>query len=119
MKKFFLALALCLACTSPTSVPDEFSILRPPLVYRDWYSQVEQCSGRTGDFDRIRWYIVPGAKWYGERHQQNINGLWTDGHRIFIAEFEIFNVYLVKHEMLHDLGFEHEDVEVLTRCAKP
>lgn len=119
MRKLLFVVFVVLACSPPTGVPDDFEPFEPPLVYRDWYAQVEACAERTGDFGRIRWYLVPGTGWYSERHGTYVNGLWTSGHKIYVAESYVFYEPLIKEEMVHDLGFNHdaEGEVVLERCV--
>lgn len=73
----------------------------PPAVYREWWARTEECSGITGDFDRIEWLMVPGRS-FACRSGQCV-GHWHPDHQIYIAEEWVENEMVVRHEMLHDL----------------
>jgi hypothetical protein len=75
----------------------------PLPSYRDWFREVEQDAGLTGDFDRIRWYRVPGDRWSNGDHA-GIRGMWVKrGNRIYIAQVYWGDSRVVKHEVLHYL----------------
>ena len=61
----------------------------------------EACSGRTGDFDRVRWSVIEGHSFPCASGQ--CAGHWESGHHIFIASDWQTNEMVVRHEMLHDL----------------
>lgn len=73
----------------------------PPPEFREWFARTEACSGRTGDFDRIRWYVVDGESFPcpGGR----CVGRWNDNHHIYLASAYAGSELVVRHEMLHDL----------------
>lgn len=93
------------ACSHPTEpgFPSTAVALYPPAPYRLWWALTESCSRLTGNFDRVRWYVVPG----GDRI--NVNGQLYDGewfpqsNRIVLATPSIFRGGLVRHEILHAL----------------
>lgn len=71
----------------------------PPAIYRQWYSDVEKCSGLTGDFDAIRWQHV-----YDLRDGQTMyRAYWYPRHTITLRDDFRFDEQVVKHEMMHDL----------------
>lgn len=75
--------------------------ITPPSWFRDWWSKTEACSGRTGDFDRVKWFVVegPGFKCPGG----TCAGHWESSHEIFLAGDYRNNELVVRHEMLHEL----------------
>jgi hypothetical protein len=73
----------------------------PPAVYREWWAKTEACSGRTGDFDRVRWSVVEGRSFSCSSGQ--CAGHWRTDHHIFLASDWVMDEMVVRHEMLHDL----------------
>ncbi len=71
-----------------------------PVVYAQWYTELEQCTGRRGTFDELRWFVVPRWTLVPGRH---VFGLALPNHRIVLAAGMESQEWLVKHEMLHDL----------------
>ena len=75
--------------------------LKPPSLYREWWARTEACSGRTGDFDRVSWFVVDGP---GFACPGGVcAGHWESTHRIFLAGDYRQNELVVRHEMLHEL----------------
>ena len=109
-----LAGAAVLGCEVPTS-PEGAVPLSRPAVYAEWWQDVEQCAGVTGDMDRINWYVVPCAEGEtGFRCDVTADGVcageWRAPHVIELAgpnrifpEGYADDEWTVKHEMLHDL----------------
>jgi hypothetical protein len=73
----------------------------PPAIYRSWWAKTEACSGLSGDYDRVRWEVVPGTGF--ECSSGQCAGHWQSDHRIWIAGEYLENEMVVRHEMLHDL----------------
>jgi hypothetical protein len=110
-------------CEAPTA-PAGAQRLTPPPVYSQWWHEVEQCSGLTGDMGRISWYVVPCEK--GESGfpcdaapDHLCGGEWEWPHAILLAgpnrvltQGYADDEWTVKHEMLHDLtqSGEHDDL---------
>lgn len=73
----------------------------PPERYAPWWEETRVCSGLSGRFESIRWFVVPG------RSFECPTGLcvarWEPGHRIYLAEQWADHEMVVRHEMLHDL----------------
>ena len=93
------------ACDLPTApgFPADAVPFAPPAAYRTWWDMTAACAGVSQDFDRVRWFIVPGARsipYDGAEYQ----GLWyRAGNRIVLAEQSMLRGGLVRHEMLHAL----------------
>jgi hypothetical protein len=70
--------------------------IKAPASWRRIYHEVEQCAGRRGDYDAIRWGVMeaplqgPKGPTYG----------FTVGHRIVLLRGD--TTYL-RHEMLHHI----------------
>jgi hypothetical protein len=75
--------------------------MRPPAVYREWWTKTEACSGLSGNFDRIEWSVVPGNSF--SCASGRCAGHWQSEHQIYIASDWTQNELVVRHEMLHDL----------------
>ncbi len=75
--------------------------IEPPAKFRTWFAKTEACSGLSGEFQRIRWFVVDGAGF--DCPGGKCVGRWNDDHRIFIAGDYLDNELVVRHEMLHDL----------------
>lgn len=92
----------------PGAVP-----LSPPAKYRFWWSMVESCSGHTGDFDSVRWYVLPGA----ERLPNGASGQWHGATREILL-VEHVPASTARHEILHALlpVHGHPRDQFLGRC---
>jgi hypothetical protein len=121
----YLVLAVALAATGCESIIDPELLLPPNPVpttpsvdYATWYTQAEACTGVTGDFDRVRWFSVPGERWWDPLWEQYAIGTWRSPHDIYIAEAHLDNEDVVKHEIVHDLlqGGHTNDVR-FKRCS--
>jgi hypothetical protein len=101
---FSVALVFAAArCSSPTdSLPSGAVPLNPPAIYETWWHEVEQCSGKTGDFAAISWYYVPGQGDFTVGSNPDIVGVWQASHHsITLAQSVWENAEVVRHEELH------------------
>jgi hypothetical protein len=77
----------------------------PPMSYRAQWDSAQACSGKTGDFDRLKFYVIPGMDFPCPTGR--CIGEWSPPHHISIAEnWQNIN-WVVRHEMLHDLVGKH------------
>lgn len=95
-----VCVGLLTACENPVMAGVE--PFDPPPIYREWYAELEKCSGLRGDYDALRFYtaesIVAGGKPKG--------GYWRPPDTITLqnnAVASVFAWFIVKHEMMHDL----------------
>lgn len=72
-----------------------------PPEYRVWFDRTVACSGRTLPFDRLQFFIVPGADF--ECPSGRCVGRWEPPYRIYLAEAWARSELVVRHEMLHAL----------------
>lgn len=96
-----LALGAVLGCAADASAPSTHERFEAPAVYRTWFASTQACSGLTGDFERLRFYRVPGDEFACPSGM--CVARWTDAHEIFVAEAFLQNEMVLRHEMLHDL----------------
>ncbi|HEU5169533.1 MAG TPA: hypothetical protein VFU46_03285 [Gemmatimonadales bacterium] len=81
--------------------PEGDAPMEAPAEYRAWFARTEACSGREGDFDRIRWHVVDGESF--ECPSGRCVGRWNNSHDIYIASVYVRHELVVRHEMLHEL----------------
>lgn len=109
--------ALCLAlgigllsCASPAAPVAPAALanatpLAPPGWYASAYAAMEQCSGLTGDFSRIRWYHVAGSRVRAPDSGGYAAAVtYPSLHTIVIADFYANDTIVVRHEVMHDLA---------------
>ena len=107
-RKTALALTLvsaftrCASSTDPDPLPARAVAMGAPPIYETWWHEVEQCSGKTGDFAAISWYYVPGPGTFVVGSNPEIVGLWQESNNsITLAEFAREYAPVVRHEELH------------------
>jgi hypothetical protein len=91
----------------------------PPLSYREMWTRTEACSGVRGNFDRIRWWVVPGVEAFEYKADEPYaDGLWDSDGDITLAGGVLSHPMVVRHEMLHALGFgaAHPSVPFADPC---
>lgn len=74
--------------------PSKDDPYQPFPEYRAWWAEVQGCSGRFGDFNKLQFYVLePASRYAGRRF----------GDKIWIREAYVFSRRVVEHEMLHVL----------------
>ena len=116
------AAAACWSAFAP-GLPQHSRPFDAPAVYARWWAMTEACSGRSRDLASIRWYRVPGSA-FRDGEQQRVGGAFNaHGRRIVLAQPELYDGPIVRHEMLHALldgttgGNGHPRAEFLGSCA--
>jgi hypothetical protein len=78
----------------PLAVPDRYAV---------WWEVTEQCSGLSGRFADVHWYVIPNVTSFTVDREQYNGYWWLSGNRIVLAGGSILDGTLVRHEMLHAL----------------
>ena len=102
-------LSLALACdgaTDPHVALGAVSIT-PPSQYAVWWRLTQSCSGLTGDYATVKWYVVPNTTTINDAGKQ-VDAYWiSNPDRIILADARRNDGKIVRHEMLHAL--RHRD----------
>jgi len=112
------------ACTalapSAVALPAGAVQIATPVVYREWFQRTEACSGRTGDFSAVQFYVVPGVETFPTEDGAKVGEWISDGsaHRVVIAGNYQNHEMVVRHELLHTLLRQsgHPDEYFVSRC---
>jgi hypothetical protein len=81
-----LAAMLLIACEPVPSAPEGSVPIDRPGFYRRWYREAETCRDLPGDYDLLRFYLVPNAGSHLELGVRGAIGRWTQPHRIYVLE---------------------------------
>jgi hypothetical protein len=116
-------LSLALACKETTAPAPDVPTTAVPLVtparFALWWRLTQACSGTTGDFASVSWYVVPNTTTLDFEGEQ-VNGYWLGNpDRIVLADAYRTNGLLVRHEMLHALLHHsgHPRFAFVTACG--
>ena len=118
----FILVALLVGCSGEAFEPADLGAVRftPPPSYRAMWARAEACSGRSGDFERLTWWVVPGVRTFDyDTDEPRADGLYErNRHTITLAGAVLMHPMVVRHEMLHALGFggDHPDIPFRDPC---
>ena len=114
-----LMLGACTEIARPEDFPPNMEPFTPPTAYARWWKDVEACSGRRGNLDRVNWFLIPNANYFGYRGDWYDAYWWGYQHTILIAEDWANDSAVVRHEMLHDLlnSGDHPKQYFVERCG--
>lgn len=105
-----LALAACGVAPDPDGLPGGTvrQGIPAPFEYLDWWDEISECSGESGDINEVRFYVVVRpllllGNAFPCGNGLVCNGLWEAPHDITLAPGHVGTETLVKHEMLHEL----------------
>lgn len=92
------------ACDNSVGLPTGAHRITPPAQFRAWWQLTEACSGHTGNFNSVAWYVVSNDDSFS-LEGETVNGAWYGGtaNRIVLGDSELTDGTLVRHEMLHAL----------------
>lgn len=112
------ALGGCSLLTAPEI--DWFRDARPYVpepVVREWWAQVEACSGLRGDYNRVSWFERDNLTHESNRMGVTLGRADPLGYRVVMLVGHRLDQLRVSHEMLHLLnGPGHGDV-FRVKCA--
>ena len=98
-----LSLALACEATTAPGIPATAVPLAAPARFALWWRLTQACSGITGDFASVSWYVVPDAGTLSYQGKQ-VNAYWIGNpDRIVLPDLLRDSGPIVRHEMLHVL----------------
>ena len=98
-----LVVATALGCTEPNALATGAVTLTPPEQFKMWWALTESCSGLTGRFEDVTWYVVPGAASFDAGGVLAVGAYDPTARRITLASLSVTDPHVVRHEMLHAL----------------
>lgn len=109
--RWVVLLAALTACSN-SFAPAGAVPFNPSADFAGLWQQMEQCSGKTGDMNRVQWFQVakldtPDGKFH--------TGWWESPHAIYLTQFDS---WIVKHEMLHDLTQSPVHGPIFAACGE-
>ncbi len=116
--------ALISACSTlaPHDIPLPAGAVQvvAPVIYQEWQERTEACSGLTGNFSAIQWYVVPGVETFSTDQGLKVGQWIREGgqNKIVIAGNYQNHEMVVRHEILHSLLERegHPPEYFVTRC---
>lgn len=104
------------SCNEPLAPGVEMALV-PPVLYRMWWNEVQECARRRAEFRTIRWYVGAPVDETGKE----LTAAWSPPGVIVLRGFYTTSEPVVKHEMLHHvtagkLPHHHPNFEVCTRA---
>jgi hypothetical protein len=107
-------LVACVDLTGP-DLPAGAQRMDPPPYYAEWWRMTEQCSALGGDFERVRWYMVPRVNAFDD----GLAGKYLTNGGIVVAEGHVMDGPVVRHEMLHAIRKRggHPRGDFVNRCG--
>jgi hypothetical protein len=110
------------ACTTLVDPPLPHTAYQwvPPAVYQRWWAMTESCSGLTGSYSALAWYIVPGVSSVPLGDSPDVEAYWSEaGNRIVMIALDTLDGAVTRHEMLHALlrTAGHPRAQFLGNCA--
>ncbi len=96
--------------------PSELGAVRftAPPSYRMEWGKAEECSGRQGRFAQVEFFVVPDSLGFDTPKGRAL--AWYEGHTITIAGGHLAHAQVVRHEMLHALGFHSHSDPAFKAC---
>jgi hypothetical protein len=98
-------LALGVACDRATGPqPTAGAVpITPPARFAVWWRLTQACSGLTGDYASVQWYVVPNSTTIDDAGKQ-VDAYWiSNPDRVVLSDAHRDDGMTVRHEMLHVL----------------
>lgn len=118
-------LASSVACSDaigPTPLPAHAQQFTPEPVFREWWQQMEDCSGMQASFDAVRWYVVPGEEaFYVQGVDYPVVGYWDkyDNKIVLLQYLPNERAPVIRHESLHAIlhRTDHPALYFVEKCG--
>jgi hypothetical protein len=97
-------LGLAMSCRSDSTgpLPAGATPFVPPASYLIWWREIEQCSGVSGGYSAVHWYVVADVPYFTVGSDMRVRGRWEPvGNSITIAGWLTSDSLVVRHEELH------------------
>jgi hypothetical protein len=104
--RVLILLVLLLGCVTEPRLTDYDRVpLVIPFYYREWWQEMESCTGQTGDLEAITWYQLADTTARTFRAEgQDAAGMYLPAeHAILLAAPWRDTRAVVAHEMIHAL----------------
>lgn len=106
MKRLLVSALLVLAACATEPNIDEFDIVpvEPLPIYAQWWHEIEECSGRHGDMNRIHWAMLADtSRTFHTQWGKAVGIYFRDDRTIMTVQWARDVRAVVAHEMLHAL----------------
>ena len=127
LKALLLALSVFFGAFSPLSAQEAARIyskseFAPTAFHEAIYRMMEACSGITGNYERIRWYVAQIILVGDPNEGRQWAGAWSmipesDLAQIILEREHVFNGNTVSHEALHDLYDGQAPMDTAHKCV--
>lgn len=116
------SLGACHDPSAPTPLPPGAEAFVPETVYREWWQQMEICSGTKAPFDSVRWYVVRGEEPFRVRGiDYPVVGYWDpqNNHIVLLEYLVSQRAPVIRHESLHAIirRTDHPPLYFEERCG--
>ena len=116
------ALTACGGPVEPIPLPNGARTFVPEAVFRDWWHEMELCSGRTARYDDVTWFVVPGEDPFRvPNHAAPVAGYWDPAaNRIVVLQYlPNRRAPTIRHEALHAIlrRVNHPVAYFETKCG--
>lgn len=93
-----VAVAGCRLPTDLTKYANGLVRLEPTTEYQEWYTEMEECVGTSGAYERVRWWR---AKYFPQH--PSAEGLFAADNDIILRAGYEHSRRIVSHEIVHHI----------------